>query len=329
MAKDDNAARDTAAREGAGARDGAAREGAAREGAAEPAVVFQDVDFFYTAHDPEPGVQPEVELEAAADVTQVFAGLNLELPAGVVSLVGQNGSGKSTLLLLAGARLFPAAGEVRLFGESTRRFARAHDDYELEQRRNEVVSFVYQNMEFETEDSIGDLMEFVYDNGFHRDKKPQFLRELQATLELEPVLAKRTQQLSKGELQRAIVAFSLLYGSRIIMLDEPVFALEDHQKHRVFEMLSDFAARTGTSVYYSVHELELTRRYSQYTALFYGSGAAAAAGDGGAGTVRVGPTAELTAKEQIEEAFQVPIDLLHKKEGLYRETLLKLSRQKP
>ena len=296
---------------------------------AEPPVVLHDVDFFYTAHDPEPGVQPEVELEAAEDVTQVFAGLNLSLPAGVVSLVGQNGSGKSTLLLLAGARLFPAAGEVKLFGEDTRRFAPAHEDYAIEQRRNEVVSFVYQNMEFETQDSIGDLMEFVYENGFHRDKKPEFLRELHATLELEPVLSKRTQQLSKGELQRAIIAFSLLYGSRIIMLDEPVFALEDYQKHRVFEMLSDFAARTGTSVYYSVHELELTRRYSQYTALFYGSGAAAAAGDGGAGTVRVGPTAELTAKEQIEEAFQVPIDLLHKKEGLYRETLLKLSRQKP
>ncbi len=281
-------------------------------------VELRNVDFFYTANDPAPGVPPAVGLEAAEGVTQVFSDLTLGLPAGVISLVGQNGSGKSTLLLLAGARLFPAQGTVTLLGIDTREFLNAAEDPELEERRNELVSFVYQNMEFETEEPIGELMEFVYENGFHRDKNGSFLQELRGTLELEHLLSKRTQQLSKGELQRAIVAFSMLYGSHIIMMDEPVFALEDYQKHRVFEMLVDFAARTGTSIYYSVHELELTRKYSDYMALFHGQG-----------MVEVGRTEDLYSKEKIEEAYQVPMDLLYKKEGLYRESLLKLSRQKP
>ncbi len=281
-------------------------------------VEFANVDFFYTGNDPELGAQPEGGLKAAEDVTQVFSELSLELPDGVMSLVGQNGSGKSTLLLLAGARLFPARGTVTLLGSDTRMFVGAVEDPELEQRRNELVSFVYQNMEFETHDSIGDLMEFVYENGFHGDRSPSFLGELQRTLELDGVLEKRTQQLSKGQLQRAIIAFSMLYGSRIIMMDEPVFALEEYQKHRAFELLTDFAARTGTSVYYSVHELELTRKYSQYMALFYSSD-----------TVCIGPTEELYSRENIEEAYQVPMDMLHRKEGLYREALLKLSKQKP
>ena len=281
-------------------------------------IVFSNVDFFYADNHHEPGNPPEAALRAAEKVTQVFSDLSLELPSGVISLVGQNGSGKSTLLLLAGARLFPARGRVRLFGSDTREFVAAAEDPELEQRRNQVVSFVYQNMEFETREPIGDLMEFVYENGFHDDKHPGFLRELRQTLELESLLTKRTQQLSKGELQRAIIAFSMLYGSRIIMMDEPVFALEEYQKHRVFELLTDFAERTGTSVYYSAHELELTRKYSHYMALFHSSA-----------EVRIGPTGELYSKENIEEAYQVPMDLLHRKEGLYRESLLKLSRQRP
>lgn len=55
-------------------------------------------------------------------------------------------------------------------------------------------------------------------------------------------LSLTTQTLSEGQLQRAIIAFSLLYGSRVIMMDEPVFALEDRQKDRTFESLMHYAA---------------------------------------------------------------------------------------
>ena len=47
---------------------------------------------------------------SAEDLNIVFEDFSLDLPPGIVSLMGENGIGKSTLLFLAGARLFPAKG---------------------------------------------------------------------------------------------------------------------------------------------------------------------------------------------------------------------------
>jgi ABC-type cobalamin/Fe3+-siderophores transport system ATPase subunit len=134
-------------------------------------------------------------------------------------------------------------------------------------------------------------------------------------MELSGILDKQTQKLSKGQLQRAILGFSLLYGSRIIMLDEPVFALEEGQKDKIFSFLMDFAGKTGTSVYYSAHNLDLTQKYSDYMVLIYKDG-----------TVRIGKTEELYRRDLIEEVFKVPLAMMHRREQLFREHLLHESR---
>ncbi len=254
----------------------------------DPAIVFSGVSFAY----------PE-------SPAPVFTDFSLELPRGMVSLVGQNGTGKSTLLLLAGARLYPEAGSVTLLGQDTRELGE-------ESEKNRYAAFVYQNMEFDTEEAIGDLLEFVYENGYYEEKDPGFIPELVRVFGLEPVLRKRTGQASKGELQRTIIAFSLLYGSRTVMMDEPIFALEEHRKRRAMEYLSDFSRTHGVSIYYSAHELEITREFSRHMVLFTRQG-----------EVLVGPTEELFEERRIEEAYQVPFPLLYRKEHLYREMLLK------
>ena len=188
----------------------------------------------------------------------LFAGLDVEMPEGMVSLMGENGTGKSSFLLLAGGVLLPQKGRVLINGLNS---ASLRD----ETVRHEQVSFIYQNLEFESEEPIQDLLQFVHDNGFHQEKDPDLLDELVRVFELERILGKRTGEVSKGELQRTILAFSLLYGSPIVMMDEPVFAMEDGQKRRAFEFLVDYARRNQVSIYYSVHELELSQEYSEET----------------------------------------------------------------
>lgn len=233
----------------------------------------------------------------------VFTNLSVALPRGLVSLVGQNGTGKSTLLLLASARLQPAAGRVEILGR---------DSAELteEGERNRFVSFIYQNMEFESEEPIGALMEFVHEHGFEPTRDPGLIKLLTGVLELEGVLTKRTQEVSKGELQRAIVAFSLLYGSPIIMMDEPIFALEDRQKLRVMDFLRDYSRERALSIYYSVHEFEISREYSDWVLLFYKDR-----------SIFVGPTEQMLTRARIEEAYEFPYGMLYRKEHLYRESL--------
>jgi iron complex transport system ATP-binding protein len=233
----------------------------------------------------------------------VFNDLSIELPDGVSTLVGQNGTGKSTLLLLAAGILLPAQGTVFLRGIDTRNLRE-------EQERQRHVSFVYQNMEFETEENIGDLLNYVHDNGFHETKDPALITELIEVCELKKVLGKKTQEVSKGELQRTIVAFSLLYGSKILMMDEPIFALEEYQKQRIMKYLVEYALKRQISLYYSVHELEISERYSEHLLLFHKDG-----------RIQVGPTKELFTRKNIEEAYEVPYIMLKRKEAIYREAL--------
>lgn len=256
-----------------------------------PEIVFEKVSFRYP--------------EGAGDV---FTGLDLELPPGIVSLVGQNGTGKSTLLLLASGRLVPTGGSVTIRGVDTRELKNESD-------RQMLVSFVYQNMEFETDEPIGHLLRFVKDTGLLKEKSPDLVAELVEVFELQPVLERRMQEVSKGELQRAILAFSLLYGSPILAMDEPIFALEDRQKETVMAHLTDLAHAGQVSVYYSVHELDLSRDHSDFVVLFSKDA-----------PPRIGSTAQTFTREAIEKAYEVPFDMLKKREELYRKYLVELLR---
>lgn len=259
---------------------------------AEPAVRIDEVSYTY----------PEEDFP-------VFLSLSVEIPQGMVSFIGQNGTGKSTTLLLAGGRILPDQGTVTVLGKNTRDFAD-------EQEKNRYVSFIYQNMEFETDEKIGDLLEFVYANGFHERQDRDLIPTLVREFELEDTLTKSTQTVSKGELQRAIMAFSLLYGSKIVMMDEPLFALEFPQKDRAMGFVREYARQNGLSVYYSVHEIEISRRYSEYVLLFYKDR-----------TTKLGPTQEILTRESIEEAYEIPYGMLYHHERLHRDNLNRIIRK--
>lgn len=256
-------------------------------------IVFEHVTFRY----------PEADRD-------VFSGLDLRIPPGLVSLVGQNGTGKSTLLLLASGRLLPTEGRVLVRGVDTRTLSD-------ENARQALVSFIYQNMEFETEERIGELLRFVHRNGLLDQSAPDPVPELIEVFELKPVLRRRTQEVSKGELQRTILAFSLLYGSPILVMDEPIFALEDRQKTAAMEFLAGRARSGAVSLYYSVHELDISEKYSDTLLLFSREG-----------TLAIGPTREIFTRETIEKAYEVPFTLLKKREELYRRYLVELLRVK-
>jgi ABC-type cobalamin/Fe3+-siderophores transport system ATPase subunit len=260
----------------------------------ETEIVFEDVSFAY----------PETEKE-------VLHGLSLELPKGIVSLIGQNGTGKSTLLLLAAGSLLPSEGRILIDGKDTR-------ELRDEEERHRLVSFIYQNMEFETEEPIFSLLEAVYENGLHSEKPRAFVEELIEVFELSPILTRRTQEVSKGELQRAILAFSLLYGSPVLMMDEPIFALQEHQKKRAMEYLKGYVRRQGLTLYYSVHELDISEAYSDYILLFSRDA-----------PPRLGPTSELFTRDTIEKAYEVPFVMLKRREELYRKYLMELLKTRP
>jgi ABC-type cobalamin/Fe3+-siderophores transport system ATPase subunit len=168
-------------------------------------------------------------------------------------------------------------------------------------------------MEFETEENISALLKEVYNNGFLAGKNvsENIIDEVIDVCELEKILDRKTQEISKGELQRTIVAFSILYGTQIIMMDEPVFACEDYIKNKMFDYLIGYSKKYNISILYSAHELELTEKYSEYVIFFYKKS-----------NPIIGKTSELFGKKNIEEVFDAPYSVLKKREQFYREGLL-------
>ncbi|MDY0096557.1 MAG: ABC transporter ATP-binding protein [Candidatus Vecturithrix sp.] len=249
-------------------------------------IVFEHVTFQYPHTD-----------------TVIFNDLSLTLTGGITTLVGQNGTGKTTFLLLAAGLLLPTSGRICVQGIDT---AQLHD----EEERQRYVSFIFQNMEFDTEESIRTLLHVVQNKGFRQTKDEGLIELLIQELELESVLDRKTQEISKGEIQRIILAFSLLYGSRIIMMDEPIFALEESQKQRVMDFITRFVKQEELSLYYAVHDLNISQTYSEYALLFNTHG-----------SIHYGLSSNLLTREQLEAAYEIPLVFLKQKEFLHRGLL--------
>ena len=203
-------------------------------------INFNDVSFAY------PPVEGDVDAEGKQIIPQpVFDHFTAELPGGFTSLIGPNGSGKSTFLLLASGRLVPQNGTALLFGQN---IAALNGE-----EKNLLASVIFQNMEFETTEKVKELLEFVYKTGALKAKAAavkgsgDLFDEVLNTFELNSVLEHGLTQLSKGEIQRTLLAFSVLYGSRSIFMDEPLFAMEEPQKEKSLEYLRLFSEKTKAS----------------------------------------------------------------------------------
>ncbi|MBP5576593.1 MAG: ABC transporter ATP-binding protein, partial [Treponema sp.] len=144
--------------------------------------------------------------------------------------------------------------------------------------------------------------------GIHSD---DLLKEVIEQFELGGLLDSGLMELSKGEIQRVLLAFSMLYGSASIFMDEPLFALEQRQKESALSYIRDFSKKTGTAVFISMHELELSKKYAEKVMLFYPDR-----------NIDFGTPDEVLTSEDLEKAYGVPASMLKHSEDMTREELM-------
>ena len=269
---------------------------------------FNDVSFTY------PAIQDDYDENGnIIQPSPVFDHFTGSIPEGFTSLIGPNGSGKSTFMMLASGRLCPDNGSVRLLDQNLSIL----DD----NQRNLIASVIYQNMEFESEDKVKDLLSYVYQNGTFSGRAKavnsdtDLFNEVIDTFELTKVLEHPLTHLSKGEIQRVLLAFSILYGSASIFMDEPLFAMEQYQKEASLQYLRDFNHKTGTSIFISMHELDLTQKYADSVLLFYPDR-----------DMDYGDTQEVLTPAALEKAYGIPFGMLKNKEYLTRQELAEYDR---
>ena len=240
----------------------------------------------------------------------IFDYFTADLPGTFTSLIGPNGSGKSTFMLLAAGRIKPQQGNITLFDLDIANIS--------EEERNKAASFIYQNMEFEQDDPVEDLLKQVYENGYHSDEKkanPDFYNEVIKVFELENVLNHKLTGISKGEIQRVLLAFSILYGSKSIFMDEPMFAMEDRQKHSAMAFIKKYSQENNVPVFIAMHELDLSRKYADNVLLFYPDR-----------NMDLGTPEEVLTDEALEKAYGVPASQLRNTERLTRSQMIEATR---
>ena len=270
-------------------------------------IQFNDVTFKYP-DDPS-------DLDKAGNPIinkPVFEHFTGTIPSSFTSLVGPNGCGKTTFMMLASGRLIPQNGNVKLFDQNIGALG--------EQQKNLVASVIYQNMEFETQQPANELLSYVYKNGNFRGNAKgiedrDLLAEVTEVFELGNVLSRPLQKLSKGEIQRTLLAFSLLYGSMSIFMDEPLFAMEFKQKENSLNYLKKFSNETGTPMYISIHELELSKKYADNVLLFYPNR-----------DMIFGSPEEVLTKDDLEKAYGVPYGMLKDQEEMNRQTFSEINK---
>lgn len=171
---------------------------------------------------------------------QALSDCTLSVPAGrVVGLVGPNGAGKSTLLQLACGLITPTSGAIEVVGGRP-----AADTAQLAK-----VGFVAQDTPTYTALSIADHLRLgarlnpTWDKSLAEGR----IRDLG----LDP--AQRVGRLSGG--QRAQVALTLAVAKRpeLLILDEPVAALDPLARREFLQGLMEHVAEHGTTVILSSH----------------------------------------------------------------------------
>lgn len=209
---------------------------------------------------------------------------------GFVGVLGPNGCGKSTLLALLSGAFVPVKGKVEVDGVPTTK-------YRGESALAQHVSFVFQNMEFETDETVRELVAQVAAANPLPDRPDPLA--LLAEFGVDHVADKSIQKISKGELQLVILCFALVSSPRILLLDEPTFALKREEALRALDRVREHAGRLGMLVVFTSHDLECMERYSENVILFRRDG-----------SLEIGPAAEVLSHDNIERAFGVPYALL-------------------
>jgi ABC-type cobalamin/Fe3+-siderophores transport system ATPase subunit len=177
----------------------------------------------------------------------------------LVALAGPNGSGKSTLLKLIARVVSPSTGDVRFLGTSLREWnAKAYAQQTGYLPQEPDTSFPMRAIDVVVSGRAPFLTRF----GFETDDD---YREAAAALEMcdGSHLAERyLDEMSGGERKRVFLARVLAGRPKLILLDEPLTALDIAHAQQFSKLMRDIVDRTRATVVFASHDLNWAAAYS-------------------------------------------------------------------
>jgi molybdate transport system ATP-binding protein len=205
---------------------------------------------------------------------------------GVTALFGPSGAGKTTLVHAVAGLLRPDAGRIRVDGETVvdtaaRRFVPA---------RARAIGYVFQDGRLFPHLTVRDNLLFGARRARRRPARIDF-DAVVALLALGPLLQRRPNGLSGGERQRVALGRALLARPRLLLLDEPLSALDAELKDEILPFLAAVRDEARIPMVYVSHALDEVTRLADTLVLVERGGVRAA-----------GPLADMLARLDLVAA---------------------------
>jgi molybdate transport system ATP-binding protein len=190
------------------------------------------------------------------NVRKAFAGgfaldVNVSIAPGITILFGPSGAGKTTLLDCIAGLTTPDAGRIAV-GEKIF-FDQAHAINLSPQKRN--TGYVFQDLALFPHFSAEQNIEFGISQ-LPADERREKVRAILESFRIGPLSSRKPQELSGGEKQRVAVARALVTNPRVLLLDEPLAALDAATKSKIIEDLREWNNAHQIPIVYVTHSRE-------------------------------------------------------------------------
>ena len=193
--------------------------------------------------------------------TLVVDGLDLALARGeFLTLLGPSGSGKTTTLMMLAGFEDPTSGTITLDGKRI-------DNVPAHKRG---IGMVFQNYALFPHMTVAQNLAFPLEmHGVAKsDIEPRIKRALDM-VRLPQLRDRKPAQLSGGQQQRVAVARALVYGPKLVLMDEPLGALDKQLREQMQLEIKHLHDELGVTVVYVTHDQSEALTMSDRIAVFH------------------------------------------------------------